>query len=145
MLWIMQFASTASEYIWVINNNMYSDLKTNQTNIYLQFKISFILSGTKIKQVSPDNETVGFGSGLHGWAFSLKQFATMYVSKFGIDVQKLMKRLWGDNCFNPKTNKWSKSMKFLMFVFTPIYKVRVCKLKVQKFQNKTLIYNKVLT
>merc|ERR1712202_785 len=80
-------------------------------------------------QVSPDNGTVGFGSGLHGWAFSLKQFATMYASKFGIDVQKLMKRLWGDNCFNPKTNKWSKSMKddyirgFCMFVLTPIYKV----------------------
>merc|ERR1712183_149732 len=79
--------------------------------------------------VSPDNGTVGFGSGLHGWAFSLKQFATMYASKFGIDVQKLMKRLWGDNCFNPKTNKWSKSMKddyirgFCMFVLTPIYKV----------------------
>merc|ERR1712202_55081 len=36
-------------------------------------------------QVSPDNGTVGFGSGLHGWAFSLKQFATMYASKFGID------------------------------------------------------------
>jgi len=80
-------------------------------------------------QVSPDNGTVGFGSGLHGWAFSLKQFATMYASKFGIDVQKLMKRLWGDHCFNPKTNKWSKSIKedytrgFCMFVLTPIYKV----------------------
>jgi len=80
-------------------------------------------------QVSPDNGTVGFGSGLHGWAFSLKQFATKYASKFGIDVQKLMKRLWGDHCFNPKTNKWSKSMKdgyirgFCMFVLTPIYKV----------------------
>merc|ERR1712013_931044 len=80
-------------------------------------------------QVSPDNGTVGFGSGLHGWAFSLKQFATMYASKFGIDVQKLIKRLWGDHCFNPKTNKWSKSIKedytrgFCMFVLTPIYKV----------------------
>jgi len=79
-------------------------------------------------QVSPDNGTVGFGSGLHGWAFSLKQFATMYAAKFGIDVQKLMKRLWGDNCFNPKTNKWSKSIKdgyirgFCMFILTPIYK-----------------------
>merc|ERR1712183_1163193 len=80
-------------------------------------------------QVSPDNGTVGFGSGLHGWAFSLKQFSEMYSSKFGIDVQKLMKRLWGDNCFNPKTNKWSKTMKpgfirgFNMFVLDPIYKV----------------------
>jgi len=80
-------------------------------------------------QVSPENGTVGFGSGLHGWAFSLKQFAEMYSSKFGIDVQKLMKRLWGDNCFNPKTKKWSKTMQegyargFNKFVLDPIYKV----------------------
>merc|ERR1712038_473545 len=80
-------------------------------------------------QVSPETGTVGFGSGLHGWAFSLKQFAEMYSSKFGIDVQKLMKRLWGDNCFNPKTRKWAKTMQdgyhrgFCMFVLDPIYKV----------------------
>jgi len=80
-------------------------------------------------QVSPENGTVGFGSGLHGWAFSLKQFSEMYASKFGIDVQKLMRRLWGENCFNPKTKKWSKTMQdgyqrgFNMFVLEPIYKV----------------------
>merc|ERR1712202_37826 len=60
-------------------------------------------------QVSPDNGTVGFGSGLHGWAFSLKQFATMYASKFGVDVDKMMKKLWGESFFNPKTKKWSKT------------------------------------
>merc|ERR1712038_1927544 len=27
--------------------------------------------------------SVGFGSGLHGWAFTLKQFAEMYAAKFG--------------------------------------------------------------
>merc|ERR1712002_637546 len=80
-------------------------------------------------QVYPEKGTVGFGSGLHGWAFSLKQFAEMYSSKFGIDVQKLMRRLWGDNCFNPKTKKWSKTMQpgsvrgFSQFVLDPIYKV----------------------
>jgi len=80
-------------------------------------------------QVYPAAGTVGFGSGLHGWAFSLKQFSEMYSSKFNIDVQKLMKRLWGDNCFNPKTRKWSKTMQdgyvrgFNQFVLDPIYKV----------------------
>merc|ERR1712121_461411 len=80
-------------------------------------------------QVYPTNGTVGFGSGLHGWAFSLKQFAEMYSSKFNIDVGKLMKRLWGDNCFNPKTKKWGKTMQdgyvrgFNQFVLDPIYKV----------------------
>merc|ERR1719466_52034 len=80
-------------------------------------------------QVYPTNGTVGFGSGLHGWAFSLKQFSEMYSSKFNIDVKKLMTRLWGDNSFNPKSKKWSKTMQagsvrgFNQFVLDPIYKV----------------------
>merc|ERR1712168_1702251 len=32
-------------------------------------------------QAKPDNGTVGFGSGLHGWGFTLKEFAEMYISK----------------------------------------------------------------
>uniref|UniRef100_A0A7N8X9J0 Elongation factor 2-like n=1 Tax=Mastacembelus armatus TaxID=205130 RepID=A0A7N8X9J0_9TELE len=32
--------------------------------------------------VDPVIGTVGFGSGLHGWAFTLKQFAEMYAAKF---------------------------------------------------------------
>lgn len=53
--------------------------------------------------------TVGFGSGLHGWAFTLKQFAEMYVAKFAAKgegqlspaerckkVEDMMKKLWGD-------------------------------------------------
>uniref|UniRef100_A0AAY4ENZ8 Tr-type G domain-containing protein n=1 Tax=Denticeps clupeoides TaxID=299321 RepID=A0AAY4ENZ8_9TELE len=32
--------------------------------------------------IDPVVGTVGFGSGLHGWAFTLKQFAEMYVTKF---------------------------------------------------------------
>jgi len=78
-------------------------------------------------QVSPENGTVGFGSGLHGWAFSLKQFSEMYAAKFNIEVPKMMKRLWGDNCFGSK--KWSKTMKpgyergFCKFVLSPIYNV----------------------
>lgn len=42
--------------------------------------------------VDPSKGSVGFGSGLHGWAFTLKQFAEMYADKFKIDVAKLMKR-----------------------------------------------------
>jgi len=33
----------------------------------------------------------------------------MYASKFKIEVDKLMKRLWGDNFFSPTEKKWSKS------------------------------------
>ncbi|TDG38482.1 hypothetical protein AWZ03_015096 [Drosophila navojoa] len=42
--------------------------------------------------LDPSKGSVGFGSGLHGWAFTLKQFAEMYADKFKIDVDKLMKR-----------------------------------------------------
>eukprot|EP01147_Barroeca_monosierra_P008047 gene8050-752_t len=80
-------------------------------------------------QVDVSKGTVGFGSGLHGWAFTLKQFAEMYSNKFGIDIEKMMARLWGNQFFNPKTNKWRKSPEqgfqrgFNMFVLDPIYKV----------------------
>merc|ERR1711944_201452 len=82
-----------------------------------------------IVRVDPCNGSVGFGSGLHGWAFTLKQFAEMYASKFGVDVDKMMKKLWGENFFNPKTKKWAKTKaddnkrSFCMYILDPIYKV----------------------
>jgi len=82
-----------------------------------------------VVRVDVNNGSVGFGSGLHGWAFTLKQFAEMYASKFGVDVDKMMKKLWGENFFNPKTKKWSKSKEddnkrsFCMYVLDPIYMV----------------------
>jgi elongation factor 2 len=37
--------------------------------------------------VDPSIGNVGFGSGLHGWAFTLKQFAEIYADKFGVQVR----------------------------------------------------------
>jgi len=82
-----------------------------------------------IVRVDPANASVGFGSGLHGWAFTLKQFAEIYAKKFGVDTEKLMKKLWGENFFNPKTKKWAKTKaddntrSFCMYVLDPIYKM----------------------
>jgi elongation factor 2 len=45
-------------------------------------------------QVYPYKGTVAFGSGLHGWAFTVRQFATRYAKKFGVDRNKMMERLW---------------------------------------------------
>lgn len=60
-------------------------------------------------QVNPVIGNVGFGSGLHGWAFSLKQFADIYSKKFGVkDVNKLMAKLWGENFFDSDRKKWQK-------------------------------------
>ena len=39
-------------------------------------------------RADPAIGNVGFGSGLHGWAFTLKQFAEIYAEKFGVQVRK---------------------------------------------------------
>ena len=79
--------------------------------------------------VSPGDGTVGFGSGLHGWAFTLKQFAEMYASKFKIDLDKMMKNLWGDRFYDAKAKKWVKAMSktapkrgFVQWILDPVYK-----------------------
>jgi len=59
-------------------------------------------------QVYPHKGTVAFGSGLHGWGFTLGRFADMYAAKFGVEKDKLMKKLWGENFFDAKTKKWTK-------------------------------------
>jgi elongation factor 2 len=84
-------------------------------------------------QVYPDKGTVAFGSGLHGWGFTLRQFANRYAKKFGVDKDKMMVKLWGDNYFNPKTRKWSTNgtdadgkpleRAFSQFVLDPIFRI----------------------
>ena len=81
--------------------------------------------------VDPAKGTVGFGSGLHGWAFTLKQFSEIYADKFKIEEKKLMRRLWGDQFYNPKSKdkKWAKVQEagyargFTQYILDPIYKV----------------------
>ena len=57
-------------------------------------------------QVSPVDGTVGFGSGLQAWAFTLHQFARRYAAKFGVDEGRMVERLWGDNFFDAERKKW---------------------------------------
>ena len=81
--------------------------------------------------MDPKTGTVGFGSGLHGWAFTLKDFAKLYLSKFKVTELTLMKRLWGDQFFHEKTKKWSKFREtdgvrgFTNYILKPIYAVSV--------------------
>mmetsp|Transcript_93930 Transcript_93930/g.303393 ORF Transcript_93930/g.303393 Transcript_93930/m.303393 type:complete len:837 (-) Transcript_93930:113-2623(-) len=58
-------------------------------------------------QVGPEKGTVAFGSGLHGWGFNVERFAKIYAVKMGVDKEKMMKRLWGDNFFNAKKKVWT--------------------------------------
>lgn len=100
-------------------------------------------------QVYPEKGTVGFGSGLHGWGFTVTQFAKMYSKKFGVTEEKMMKRLWGDNFFNPKTGKWStkqlakdgskKERGFVSFILKPINTLFEAVMS-----EKTEIYTKLL-
>ncbi|XP_061264994.1 elongation factor 2-like [Bos javanicus] len=96
--------------------------------------------------IDPVLGTVGFRSGLHGWAFTLKQFAEMYVAKFATKgegqlgpaerakkVEDMMKKLWGDRYFDPATGKFSKSANspdgkklprtFYQLILDPVFKV----------------------
>ena len=84
-------------------------------------------------QVYPEKGTVAFGSGLHGWGVTLRQFAARYAKKFGVDKDKMMVKLWGDNYFNPATKKWSTKSTdadgkpleraFNVFVLDPIFRI----------------------
>jgi len=81
-------------------------------------------------QVYPDIGTVAFGSGLHQWGFTCETFARIYASKWGMEPEKLAKKLWGDNFFDKKNKKWLKKpinkdgetcpRSFCEFILTPI-------------------------
>jgi len=83
--------------------------------------------------VYPEHGTVAFASGLHGWAFTIRQFANRYAKKFGVDRSKMMDKLWGENYFNPATRKWTNKSQdangkpleraFNMFILDPIFKL----------------------
>ncbi|KAF9295543.1 Elongation factor 2 [Mortierella antarctica] len=83
--------------------------------------------------VYPEQGTVAFASGLHGWAFTIRQFAQRYSKKFGVDRSKMMDKLWGENYFNPATKKWTTKSTdangkpleraFNMFILDPIFKL----------------------
>jgi elongation factor 2 len=82
-------------------------------------------------QVAPEKGTVAFSAGLHGWAFTLTQFAKKYATKFGVAEDKMMERLWGENFFDPATKKWTKKNTgsptckrgFVQFIYEPIRQV----------------------
>lgn len=76
---------------------------------------------------------MAFASGLHGWAFTLRQIAELYSKKFGVSKQKLMSKLWGDNYWDPHTKRWTTKgvtdtgqrleRAFCQFALEPIYRL----------------------
>ena len=54
---------------------------------------------------APENNNVIFSSAVDGWAFTVRQFASLYEKKLGIKRSVLEKVLWGDYYLDPKTKR----------------------------------------
>lgn len=124
----------------------FNELQLDPEEAYLSFAKSIESANVVIStyqdpalgdvSVDPAKGTVAFGSGLHGWAFTLRRWASLYASKFGVDENKMMSRLWGDNYYDPEAKKWvtnatsetGKSLKrgFAQFVLAPIIQLFDC-------------------
>uniref|UniRef100_A0A1X7TA56 Tr-type G domain-containing protein n=1 Tax=Amphimedon queenslandica TaxID=400682 RepID=A0A1X7TA56_AMPQE len=121
----------------------YHEVQQITVNINYTFMYCTLYTNNII--VDPSVGTVGFGSGLHGWAFTLKQFGEMYASKFKIETAKLMKRLWGDQFFSATDKKWNKTggegyvRGFCQFILDPIYKIFDAIMNFKKDETKKLI------
>ncbi|XP_008336799.1 elongation factor 2-like [Cynoglossus semilaevis] len=112
--------------------------------------------------VDPICGTVGFGSGLHGWAFTLKQFAELYAAKFAAKgqvkltpaahckkVESVMKKMWGDMFYDADTGKFLKNCEgaggkmlprsFVALILDPIYKVFTAIMNFDKEETDKLI------
>jgi len=84
-------------------------------------------------QCDPSIGNVAFGTGKDQWAFTLCKFARLYAKKFGIEYDKMMRKLWGDNYFDAPSKKWrtdgetedGRSLKraFAQFIMDPICKL----------------------
>jgi len=119
------------------------ELQLNTEDAYLSFRraiesVNAIVGTLEDKElgditVQPEKGTVAFGSGLHGWGFTLGKFAKLYAAKFGVPKEKLMARLWGDNYFDAEGKKWTSNnmsatgkplvRAFCQFVLEPIYQL----------------------
>lgn len=108
-------------------------------------------------ELSPTKGNVSFGSGKDCWAFSLNTFAKIYSKKFGIEKNKMMEKLWGDNYFDAKAKKWRNTPEaedgtqlpraFCQFIMNPL--ISLCKAclenDVEKWQKLTVNLNIELT
>lgn len=83
--------------------------------------------------LDPTIGNVAFGAGKDQWAFTLRTFAKIYSKKTGISVEKMMKKLWGDNYYDIEAKKWKTEpinetgqplkRAFVQFILDPILEV----------------------
>ncbi|KPI38631.1 Ribosome assembly protein 1 [Cyphellophora attinorum] len=81
---------------------------------------------------APEKNNVIFASAIDGWAFTVRQFASIYEKKLSIKRTILEKVLWGEFFLDPKTKKvlGTKHLKgrnlkpiFVQLVLEPIWKL----------------------
>ncbi|CAJ1429503.1 unnamed protein product [Effrenium voratum] len=61
--------------------------------------------GEDLWRYSPELGNVAFGSAVHGWAFRLDTFASMWAEKLKVKSENLQRVLWGDWTYRPKDKK----------------------------------------
>ena len=92
----------------------------------------------KCAKLDPFKGNVAFAAGKDGWAFTLTKFVDIWNKKKQITSSNILKRLWGDNFYNPIKNKWQSTIEeengqlklkrgFCQYILEPIYKMlHVC-------------------
>ncbi|KAF0731449.1 hypothetical protein Ae201684P_006631 [Aphanomyces euteiches] len=83
-------------------------------------------------EFDPIKGNVVFGSGLEEWGFTLDRFGAIFSSKYGMERDEFVSKLWGDWFFDTDTNKWTTSPQggkwkrgFVQFVLDPIFELMV--------------------
>ncbi|KAH1235369.1 Elongation factor-like GTPase 1 [Glycine max] len=79
----------------------------------------------------PQKGNVIFACALDGWGFGIREFAEIYASKLGASVNALLRALWGQRYYNPKTKMivgkkgvgGNKKPMFVQFVLEPLWQV----------------------
>ncbi|UJR19151.1 hypothetical protein I4U23_022281 [Adineta vaga] len=111
-------------------DEIFLNLQIEYEDIYQHFqRIIKNINSIGDLQIHPVKGTVSFGSCLHGWAFTLKEFADIYSIKFGIDNNKLMEYLWDDHFYSFENNQWSENKTegyhrgFCQFILDPLFKI----------------------
>lgn len=104
---------------------LYQDISKCVQNVNVALAPAEKVEGLKDFTVNPHLGNVIFGSAFYGWAFSIRDFAKIYAKK-GMDEDKMLQRLWGDNFFNAKKKTWTKvevddsKRAFCQFILEPI-------------------------
>lgn len=83
--------------------------------------------------LSPELGNVAFAAAKQAWGFNLRTFARIYSVKLGINEDKLVQKLWGENYYDPESKSWTTSATspsgkrlkraFCQFIIEPIKKV----------------------